>query len=106
MGFIWKRLSYKNKLIFRNIFLNKLRVILSSLGIIGCVGLLISGFGLKEATGDFIDKQFNKIQQYDALATVSSPVEKENIEAFDDDRIELVDEMSQMKVSKIGRAHV
>src|SRR5699024_12641559 len=26
MGFIWKRLSYKNKLIFRNIFLNKLRV--------------------------------------------------------------------------------
>lgn len=99
MGFIWKRLSYKNKLIFRNIFLNKLRVILSSLGIIGCVGLLISGFGLKEATGDFIDKQFNKIQQYDALATVSSPVEKENIEAFDDDRIELVDEMSQMKVS-------
>src|SRR5699024_12420419 len=47
MGFIWKRLSYKNKLIFRNIFLNKLRVILSSLGIMGCVGLLISGLDRK-----------------------------------------------------------
>lgn len=102
IGFIWKRLSYKNKLIFRNIFLNKLRVILSSLGIIGCVGLLISGFGLKEATEGFIDKQFNDIQQYDAFVTIASSIEKEDMEIFEDDRIERINEMSQMNVS-IGK---
>jgi len=40
---IWRRISYKNKLVFRNIFLNKTRVILSSIGVIGCVLGVIFG---------------------------------------------------------------
>lgn len=95
---IWKKLSFKNKLILRNIFLNKFRVILSSFGIIGCVGLLLCGFGLKEATGDFIDIQFNKIQKYDAMAINSVPMEYKTKILFEDEQIDKADKMSVIDI--------
>ncbi len=95
---IWKKLSYKNKLILRNIFLNKFRVILSSFGVIGCVGLLLCGFGLKEATEDFIDVQFNKIQKYDAMAINSTPVEYEMEIPFEDNQVDKADKMSVIDI--------
>src|SRR5699024_4227103 len=54
------------------------------------------------ATEGFIDKQFNDIQQYDAFVTIASSIEKEDMEIFEDDRIERINEMSQMNVS-IGK---
>lgn len=95
---IWKKLSFKNKLILRNIFLNKFRVILSSFGIICCVGLLLCGFSLKEATGDFINIQFNKIQKYDAMAINSVPMEYEAQIPFEDEQIEEADKMSVIDI--------
>jgi putative ABC transport system permease protein len=95
---IWRRISYNNKLIFRNIFLNKTRVILSSIGIIGCVGLLICGFGLMEVTGNFIDMQFNKIQKYDAMVLRSKPATTQETVPFENSDITAADKMSIIDV--------
>lgn len=43
IDFLWKRLSYSSKLILRNIFLGKVRIMLSSVGIVGSMMLLITG---------------------------------------------------------------
>ncbi len=103
---LWKRISYKNKLILRNIFLNKLRVILSSIGVIGCVGLLICGFGLKEVTESFIDVQFNKIQKFDAMALTSAPVPYKDPVPFADSNIKAADKVSTINIAVTARKKI
>ncbi|MFX3634567.1 MAG: ABC transporter permease [Candidatus Pristimantibacillus sp.] len=42
---IWSRISYSNKLIWRNIFLNKQKALASSVGVVASTVLLITAFG-------------------------------------------------------------
>lgn len=64
----WKRLGFKNKIIIRNIFLNKTRILLSSFGVIGCVTLLIAGCGVKSKIDRTLDTYFNSMN-YDISIT-------------------------------------
>lgn len=45
---LWKRLGFGAKMNLRNMFLHKMRMILSSVGIVGCLALLIGLVGLKD----------------------------------------------------------
>lgn len=45
---LWRRLGFGAKMNLRNMFLHKIRMLLSSVGIIGCVALLIALIGLKD----------------------------------------------------------
>ncbi|MDE7464297.1 MAG: FtsX-like permease family protein, partial [Clostridiales bacterium] len=45
---LWKHLGFGAKMNMRNMFLHKLRMLLSSVGIIGCIALLIGLVGLKD----------------------------------------------------------
>ena len=45
---LWKRLGFGAKMNLRNMFLHKTRMILSSVGIIGCLALLVALIGLKD----------------------------------------------------------
>ena len=45
---LWSRLSFGWKMNLRNMFLHKIRMLLSSVGIIGCLALLIGLVGLKD----------------------------------------------------------
>lgn len=58
---LWKRLSYRTKLIFRNLFLNKTRVILSSIGIISSVMLMLTGLSLQNAATDLLKSKKDSI---------------------------------------------
>jgi putative ABC transport system permease protein len=79
----WRRISYKNKLILRNILFNKQRAILSSIGIIGCVGVLLCGFGLREAAGDLYNVQFSQMQNFDDMVQLSMPAATGSPAPFD-----------------------
>lgn len=46
---LWSRISYSNKLILRNIFLNKQKAIASSIGVVISTVLLITAFGTQTA---------------------------------------------------------
>lgn len=72
--FLWNKLSYGNKLIIRNIFINKKRTIYSSLGIVSCVAFLILAFGYKGSRALLIDKQFNEVYQYDLRVVYKNPI--------------------------------
>lgn len=64
---LWKRLSFNHKVTFRNIFRYKERMIMTVLGIAGCMAILVTGFGLKYSNTVAIDRQFNKLWKYDAM---------------------------------------
>ena len=80
--FIWKRLSFTNKVTARNIFRYKQRFFMTVIGIAVCTGLMITGFGLKSGIRGAMESQFTNIYKYDMLSTFRSDIlgnEKNNI---------------------------
>ncbi|NLC06310.1 MAG: FtsX-like permease family protein [Erysipelothrix sp.] len=72
--FIWKRLTFLQKVTVRNIVRNKSRFFMSVIGIAGCTGLLVTGLGLNDSIMDIPKQQFMELQQYDALITYDPDV--------------------------------
>ncbi|MCD2256510.1 ABC transporter permease [Lactobacillus sp. CC-MHH1034] len=69
---IWSRLSFNHKITYRNIFRYKARDILTILGIAGCTGLMVAGFGLRDSIGAPADIQFSQLTKYQASVTLKS----------------------------------
>lgn len=65
---IWQHLSFNRKVAARNLFRYKNRMFMTILGVAGCTALLITGFGIKDSLAQIIDRQFNKVIQYDLIA--------------------------------------
>lgn len=85
IGFIWKRLSFTGKVSVRNVFRYKKRFWMMVLGVGGCYGLLITGFGIKDSIADVCDCQFNEIQKYDMTVAFESDLllnEREEFESL------------------------
>ena len=72
IGFLWNRLSFLYKVSLRNLFRNKTRFLMTLVGIGGCCGLLITGFGIQYSINSIVDKQFDEIIQYDAVVAYES----------------------------------
>lgn len=66
---LWRRLSFNHKITLRNLFRYKQRLLMTVLGIAGCMAMMITGFGLKDSIGDISTKQFNQLWHYDAIVT-------------------------------------
>ena len=64
---LWRRLSFNHKVTLRNLFRYKQRLLMTALGIAGCMAMMITGFGLKDSIGDISVKQFNQLWHYDAI---------------------------------------
>ncbi len=74
--FIWNRLSFLNKVTARNLFRYKKHLFMTIIGIMGCTGLLICGFGINNTVTDLNEKQYDNVTRYDILAI-----------ALDDDKL-------------------
>ena len=68
--FIWKRLSFTAKVTARNIFRYKKRFFMTIIGVCGCTALIVAGFGLRDAIGNMIPKQFGDIDKYNIGITL------------------------------------
>ncbi|MGN0400994.1 MAG: FtsX-like permease family protein [Acetatifactor sp.] len=73
--FLWKRLSFLQKVSVRNIFRYKKRFFMMLVGISGCTALLVTGFGIKDSIADVAEKQFEEIQIYDIGVSFKKPVD-------------------------------
>jgi len=62
--FFWKRLSFLNKVMLRNIFRFRQRLLMMLIGVGGCTALLVTGFGLGDSIMDIVDRQFEDITPY------------------------------------------
>ncbi len=65
--FIWKRMSFDQKVTIRNLFRYKSRMFMTIIGIFGCTTLLITGFGMRDSINGIIDNQYQKITHYDVV---------------------------------------
>ena len=69
--FLWKRLSFLNKVTARNLFRYKKRLFMTIFGIAGCTALLLCGFTIKDTVAEMMPQQYEYIYQYDLMAISS-----------------------------------
>ena len=90
--FIWKRLSFLNKVTCRNLFRYKKRAIMTILGILGCMMLTVLGFGVRDTVGGVMSDQFNNVTVYDAIVVTNN--------LSTEDTNQLADELKESGVVK------
>lgn len=72
MPFIWNRLSFLGKVTARNIFRYKKRMFMTICGVVGCMALLLFGFGIRDSVHDLKDRQYGQTIRYDFLAAAQA----------------------------------
>lgn len=80
---LWRRLGFGAKMNLRNMFLHKVRMLLSSVGIVGCLALLIGLIGLKDNMA-FSFEQYDNSVGYDLTVVTDTAVA---LDVFDFDEI-------------------
>lgn len=61
IGFVWNRLRFSTRIALKNVFKYKIRVIMTVLGIGGCLSLMLIGFSLRTSIGEMIPTQYGKV---------------------------------------------
>lgn len=69
---IIQKTSLITRLTIRNIFKNTTRFLMTVLGIAGCCALLLVGFGIKDSIGQILTQQYDHINNYQAILTVTN----------------------------------
>lgn len=77
VGFIWRKLSFSQKSTMRNLFRYKKRFWMTVLGIGGCMGLLMVGFGLRDSIMAIGDNQFEEIRIFSGSLTFEEDIAKD-----------------------------
>ena len=75
--FVWKRLSFTQKVTVRNIFRYKQRMIMTIFGVAGSVALLFAGLGIQSSVGGVPQRQFGEILKYDMILSIKSSLTDE-----------------------------
>lgn len=80
--FIWKRLSFNQKVTMRNLFRYKSRMLMTIFGIAGCTAMIVTGFGLKDSITDIAPIQFTNIWKYQGIVTFDDLDDQESEQEF------------------------
>ena len=78
----WKNISFLNKVMFRNVFRYRQRLLMMLVGIGGCTALLLTGFGFRDSIMDIVDYQFAEITVYDMSVYFSEGQSQSDQEAI------------------------
>ncbi len=73
--FIWKRLTFLQKVSVRNVARYKKRMFMMVLGISGCTALLVAGFGIRDAVVQLVDHQYDDVLKYDMEVGFNTPMD-------------------------------
>lgn len=83
LKFVWKEFSFLLKVTIRNIFRYKIRLIMTVLGIAGCMGLLVLGFGIKDSISGVTNNQYSKYTKYHITVNYNPIDLEKNLAEFD-----------------------
>lgn len=75
--FLWKHLNFSWKSSLRNLFRYKKRFFMTLIGIGGCTGLLIVGYGLRDSITSVAEIQYDELQTYQANAYMNENMTEE-----------------------------
>ena len=81
----WDKISFLNKVMLRNIFRYRQRLLMMLIGIGGCTALLVTGFGVKDSIMDIVNIQFEEVTFYDMEVRFSDSVDPSFQEDFKKD---------------------
>lgn len=79
---VWKRLSFIQKVTARNLFRYKKRLLMTVIGIAGCTGLLLTGFGLKDSISGIVTNQYGRIFKYNSVVELKETPVPAELSAF------------------------
>ncbi len=74
----WRNLSFSGKIVTRNLFRNKARMLMGLVGIIGSTSLILCGFGLTNSINDMLKKAFDETMRHDVEIKLKNPVPLES----------------------------
>lgn len=77
VSILWKHLKFTQKSTIRNLFRYKKRFFMTVIGIGGCMGLILVGFGLQDSITAIAKNQFTDLFTYQAAVTVQTDSEEE-----------------------------
>lgn len=69
---LWKRMSFLNKVTVRNIFRFKSRLLMTIGGVAGCTALIVCGFAINDTVQTLGAKQYGGVDRYDLLSIAVS----------------------------------
>lgn len=75
----WRRLSFSGKIVTRNLFRNKARLVMGLVGIIGSTALILCGFGLMNSINGMLDKAFSETVRYNVEIKLRTPLAAEQL---------------------------
>lgn len=77
---VWRRLGFNEKMVVRNLFRNKLRMMMSLIGVLCCTMLIITAMGLQDSVTYFVNKYYQGTLQYSVRANLTGAVDE--VEAY------------------------
>ena len=89
----WDKIGFLNKVMFRNIFRYKQRLLMMLIGIGGCTALLVTGFGMGDSIMDIVSYQYQEVTLYDIQAQFK---EGQTQQQMDNLRLELEDSIDDL----------
>ncbi len=98
LPFLWKPLSFSWKSTMRNLFRYKKRFLMTVIGIGGCMGLLLVGYGLRDSIMDVAVLQFDELQHYEAMLILDTDEDEEEQQKV----IQAVEENDQVSLSSLA----
>jgi len=79
---LWSKMSFSQKITARNLFRYKLRLMMTVLGISGCMALIVAGFGMHDGVNPIVDKQYGEINRYKIMFTLSKNMTRDEANAM------------------------
>lgn len=103
IGVLWKHLNFTQKSTVRNLVRYKKRFFMTVIGIGGCMGLILVGFGLQDSITAIAKNQFVSLFTYQANAVLNSDVDESEKEALQTDleNYSGIDELLEMYCQNI-----
>lgn len=89
----WNKISFLNKVMFRNVFRYKQRLLMMMVGIGGCTALLLTGFGIRDSIVDIVSYQYAEVTVYDMEVYFSEGRTPQEQEEFRQELRPYVDQM-------------
>lgn len=78
----WDKLNFLNKVMLRNVFRYRQRLLMMLVGIGGCTALLLTGFGFRDSVADIVNIQFEEVTLYDMEIYFSEGQTREEQQSF------------------------
>ena len=81
IGPLWRSFSFNTKMIVRNLMRNRMRTLMSFVGLLCCNALIIASFGLQDSVNLIAETHYTKVLNYDVRANLT--MQAGTVESYD-----------------------